>query len=89
MDAIKSRSVHARYTQETKVMTTLAVNMEEALETFYARRRQVDEFSQEPRHNSFFYQGKWHRCACPECRQKHAEARRGNLGGKDDDNDDG
>jgi len=50
-------------------MTTQLAKMEEALKTYYAWRRQVDELSQEPRHNSFFSQGKWHRCACPECKQ--------------------
>ena len=51
--------------------------MDESLEIFYARRKQVDDFSQQPRHSCFFYRGKWHYCACPECREnlsrRHAD----------------
>jgi len=78
MASVSKRPNAAR--QETKDMDEnahpvgkMAPEMAPELETFYARRRQADELSQEPSHNSFFYKGKWHRCACPECSQKQAD----------------
>jgi len=43
--------------------------MEETLKIFFARRRKIEDLSQETNHNSYFYRGKWHLCSCPECKK--------------------
>ena len=59
-------AMNAQLAEKTKI--------ERSLEIFYAQRKQVDDFSQQSRHDCFFYRGKWyHRCSCTECKQKQVD----------------